>query len=313
MIVKSLWHLDNETMIQSEEVLNPDSRFLQVESAFSLISLGTEQLVLQRKIPQSIQSEMKVPYMKGSFDLPIKYGYALSGVLENGQKIHIMHPHQNLCFVNRESLFVECQELPLYRIPLISNMETVINAIWDSDINKYQDILICGFGGIGALLAFTLKFHYKFKNIFISENNPYRKQKALDFGFYEAEQSLKYDISFNTTSSEKAMQFCINHSKEEAKIVELSWYGNKNININLGGNFHKNRLQIIASQVSKIPLKMRNEYDYEKRKVLASTILKNDIFDQLLTEPIPFEKVPDFFNDLRQNKISEGIIQLIKY
>ena len=299
MTFKSIWHQANQTIIKSDRISNPKSNLLFVKSAFSLISKGTEHLVLQRKIPESIQNDMKVPYMEGNFNLPIKYGYALSGILENGQKAHLMHPHQNLCFVNRESLFLECQDLPLHRIPLISNMETVINAIWDSEASESQNILICGFGGIGALLAFTLKFHYKFEKIYISENNQFRKQKALHFGFYEADQSMEYDISFNTTGNENALQFCINVSKEEARIVELSWYGTKNTNINLGGNFHKNRLRLIASQVSKLPLKMRGEYDYEKRKVLASTILRHDVFDQLLEKPIPFEEAPKFFNNLR--------------
>jgi len=312
-MIKSLWHTPEITEIKSS-LVPPSITHTQskVKSRYSMISLGTETLVINKKVPKAIQDYMSIPYMDGSFNLPIKYGYAVSGVLENGEKAHLMHPHQNLCIVESASVFKACQQLPLKRIPLISNLETVINAIWDCNLDTQKSIVISGFGNIGSLLAITLKYHYDL-NVKVIEPNTWRKEKALELGFEIYNNEDGFDIAFNTAANEKALQFCIDNANEEGEIIELSWYGTSKTTLNLGGNFHKNRLRLIASQVSKIPIQKRTEFDYYKRKLLAVEILKNKIFDKLITNIIPFEEAPDFFNSVRNNNTPNGLIYLIKY
>ncbi|WP_412984720.1 zinc-dependent alcohol dehydrogenase [Pontimicrobium sp. IMCC45349] len=311
-MIKSLWHTQTTTELRLQNTPDLSAAQSKVISKYSMISLGTETLVLNKKIPETIKEYMKVPHMEGNFDLPIKYGYALSGVLNNGEKAHLMHPHQDNCFVDNKAIFKSCQELPLTRIPLISNMETVINAIWDSNVTKTDSIVVCGFGNIGSLLASTLKHHYNFE-VKVIETNVWRKQKAIELGFEIYNDNNGFDIAFNTTSNEEALQFCIDNANEEGQIIELSWYGKSNTSLKLGENFHKNRLRLIASQVSKIPIQKRKEFDYFKRKLLAVDILKNKIFDKLITNIIPFDEVPDFFELVRKNKTPNGLIYLIKY
>lgn len=277
-----------------------------------MISLGTESLILHNKVPKIIANEMAVPYMEGSFSLPIKYGYAVSGVLDNGEKVHLMHPHQNQCLVAQSSLFKSCQDLPLKRIPLISNMETIINGIWDSQFEKNDSIVIIGFGNIGSLLATTLKYHYNL-DARIVETDQWRLNKAKTLGFDSYCDNQGFDIAFNTASNEKALQFAIDQANEEGKIIDLSWYGNTSLNLDLGGKFHINRLRIIASQVSNIPKSKRGEFDYHKRKQLAVEILKHPKFDDLITSIIPFEEAPKFYDSIRINKVPKGLIYLIKY
>ncbi len=277
-----------------------------------MISIGTEQLVLDRKVPKDIENYMRVPFQQGTFDLPISYGYALCGVLEDSTKVHLMHPHQNKCIVDKASIFSHCQDLPLHRIPLISNMETVINAIWDAGLKVNSQVVICGFGSIGSLLATTLKHHYHIK-VKIVESDEWRQKKAVELGFDLHEKQNGFDIAFNTTANEKALQFCIDHANEEGRIIELSWYGSHSSTLKLGANFHKNRLRLIASQVSKIPLKKQCEFDFFKRKALAADYLLNDNYDSLITHEILFEDTPLFFNSLRRNSFPQGLIHLIKY
>ncbi len=311
-MINSLWHTANKTEIRTASVPDVSNEECKVSAKYSMISLGTETLVIHKKIPETIQDYMRVPYMEGSFNLPIKYGYALAGTLDDGEKVHFMHPHQDTCIVSATSVFRDCQELPLKRIPLISNLETVINAIWDCNLDGNKTIVVCGFGNIGSLLAVTLKYHYHI-DVKIIETNAWRKQKAVTLGFEVYNSEDGFDIAFNTSSNEKALQFCIDHANEEAEIIELSWYGDSTVKLQLGENFHKNRLRLVASQVSKIPIKKRGEFDYYKRKQLAVTILKNSIFDELITTIIPFKEAPLFFNSLRDNTIPEGLIYLIKY
>ena len=310
--MRSLWHTSTKSEINEVIAPNIVPMQLKVESKYSMISLGTETLVLNKMVPKKMMDAMIVPYMEGSFELPIKYGYALSGLTENGDKVHVMHPHQDKCIVGADSIFKECKDLPLSRIPLISNMETVIKAIWTCDFTTDQEIIVCGFGNIGSLLAVTLRNYYNL-NVKILESNLWRKQKAEELGFELYNNGIDFDIAFNTTANESVLQFCIDNAREEGQIIELSWYGNLKTAINFGGNFHKNRLRLIASQVSKIPIKKRGDFNYYKRKQLAVEILNNDIFDRLITNIIPFDESPKFFDAIRNNKTPNGLIYLIKY
>ena len=314
MQVTSLWHINNEKSLlrnSNLEYPKPGNKAL-VYSTYSMISTGTERLVIQGKIPKPIQHKMKVPYMDGSFQFPIKYGYAMAGETEDKQLVHLMHPHQNICVVEKEALYYGCTLLPKHRIPLISNMETVINAIWDSGSLDSKKIAVCGFGNIGSLLSTALITYYNCKPVII-DNNIDKQKIALNLGFEIAEPNMTFDVIYHTTASSEGLQYCIDHANEEAKIIELSWYGTKQTNLSLGLNFHTNRIRLIASQVSQIPIEKRKTFDYQKRKDLACKILQNSFFDKLISEIIPFQEAPIFFEKLRQKKENTGLIYLIKY
>jgi len=228
------------------------------------------------------------------------------------KKVHLLHPHQNVCVVEKESLFSKCQDLDAHKIPLISNMETVINAIWESHLDKTKNIAVCGFGNIGSLLATTLLTYHQ-KPPLIIENDSEKSKLATNLGFEIAGPEMNFDLIYHTTASSEGLQYCIEHTNDEGEIIELSWYGNSQTTLSLGSNFHTNRLRLIASQVSKIPSIKREEYDYEKRKELAVKILKNPSFDRLISEIIPLKDTPKFFDRLRRGRVKTGLIYLIKY
>jgi threonine dehydrogenase-like Zn-dependent dehydrogenase len=311
-MISSIWHTKDTTEIRRSTVPESTPSQQQVISKFSMVSTGTEKLVLTQQVPSAMQQDMAVPYMEGGFNLPIKYGYAMCGLLETGERVHLMHPHQNICIVEKESLFFCSDTLPLQRVPLISNMETVINAIWSCDLDSDKPFVICGFGNIGSLLATTLKFFYK-KDVVVIEKNLWRQKQAQELGFDLYKENQGFEVAFNTTAQDAALQYCIDQASEEAQIIELSWYGSCTTKLQLGNHFHKKRLHLISSQVSSIPKKKRQEYNYYKRKQLASSILEHDIFDSLIAHIIPFHEAPSFFNSLRKGEPLDGLIYLIQY
>jgi D-arabinose 1-dehydrogenase-like Zn-dependent alcohol dehydrogenase len=276
-----------------------------------MISTGTERLVASGLVDAGFQKHMNVPYQSGSFDLPIKYGYSLIVEGEDGKLGHIMHPHQNKIDVDANKIFWIDEDMSAPRFSLISNVETVINAIWDSAPSQKDSVGICGFGNLGSLLANTLRTHLGIEAVII-EQSQWHKQKAESLG-WKLHNEDSYDIIFHTSATEKGLQFCVDHLNFEGKLVELSWYGNRKVNLSLGKNFHYNRLKIISSQVSKIPNHMKDRYNYATRRNLALQILKDDSFDALITNKIPFDKSPKFFEDLRKGKIEDGLIYVIEY
>lgn len=290
---------------------------LKLKSLYSMVSQGTERLIASGGVPDSIAAYMEVPYQEGDFNFPIKYGYSLvAEVVEGsdklqGKKVHLMHPHQDVCLVAEESVYVFSGSIPAQRATLASNLETAVNAVWDAGVKPDKSVLIVGFGQIGALIAGILR-KTPGQQLRIFEINTQRKEKAKALGLdlMTAEES-DFDIVFHCSASETGLQYSIEKAGFEGKIVELSWYGEKAVSLQLGGSFHYGRKQIISSQVSHIPAFM-TDMDFKKRKDIVFELLEDDWFDLMLDSEVPFEKLPGFFDELRQGH-QLGLSALVRY
>jgi len=316
MTAKALFHIQaNQSAIQKIELSNLENRLI-IQSLFSMISTGTELKVAKGEIDNHFGKHMAVPYMQGNFSLPIKYGYSLVGkVISEGdwqnRIVHLLHPHQNVCAVKQTDVTPIPDGLPPLRASLTSNMETVVNAIWDADIQFGQTALVCGFGNIGSLLALTLRLHFK-ANVMVLEKNEWRIKQARQLGF-TTNEPIKTSLAFHTTATSEGLQTCLDQVKKEGKVIELSWYGDKIVNLQLGGSFHYNRKQIISSQVSTIPLKKQKDWDFAKRKQYVFELLNAPDYDAYISQVISFEDSALFFNDLRKSLNPEGLIWCIAY
>jgi len=308
--LEALWHINSSISELRSSSMNHIIG-VPLNSQYSMISSGTEGKVALGQISNSFIKRMSVPYMEGDFNLPIKYGYSLIGKDAQDQCFHLMHPHQSSVVVFPEHVHLLPDDLPLPRAALISNMETIINAIWDADIKSGDKVAICGFGNIGALLAITLKDSHNV-DCDIIEIKEWNKLKAQSLG-YTIHENDNYNIIFHTTGSESGLQYCIDNLLPEGKVIELSWYGDQKVGLNLGDRFHYDRLQIISSQVSTIPKAYQDQYDYQSRKDLAIQLLDNPRYDLLIADYIPFKDSPRFFNDLRKGQQANGLIYLIEY
>ncbi len=320
MHAKTLWHISKTSSeLRTNELILNEKNIL-VKSLFSLISTGTERTIASGKVPKKLYAAMKVPYMKGKFDFPTTYGYSLVGKVVdgdeklNGKYIHIMHPHQDIISVHPDHCFIIPEEITPQRAALASNMETVVNALWDSKVVNGNKVLVVGFGIIGALLANVLK--NVGASVSILETNRQRISHAQKLGFHctsnSSELVVDFEIAYNTSANASGLQQCIDLVGYEGKVIELSWYGDKKVTLDLGSSFHSQRKQIISSQVSNIPEYKKPEWDYKKRKAYVFELLQDNAYDNFITKEVSFENTPVFFDTLRNATINElGII--IKY
>lgn len=316
----SLWHIsDTESTLQTASLDKFGKDYLLVKTLYSLISTGTERLVASGKVPTSMYDSMAVPSMDGSFEFPIKYGYSLVGqVLSEGdlegQLVHLLHPHQDLLQTEKQSLSIVPKAIPAKRAALASNVETALNAVWDSGVSLGDKVIVCGFGMIGGLVASVLSLMPAVE-VVILEKNTYRIQQAEQMGFKVNPDNLRgFDYSFHTSGSSEGLQACIEAVGMEGKIIELSWYGTKPVEVLLGTSFHQQRKQIISSQVGHIPFSKSARWDYARRKAVVWELLKNPVFDRHITDEVLFKDSPVFFEALRQgNVLDNGLGWVIKY
>ena len=291
-----------------------------VKVLYSLISTGTEKLVATGKVPKDMYERMAVPHMEGHFDFPVKYGYSSVGrILSEGhpldrQIVHLMCPHQQFCQVDPLSLHQVPQEIPPQRATLASNLETIVNAIWDSGVSIGDRVLVVGFGMIGALLCRILA-NIPGLDLHILDKEEPRIKMIRKMGFSTLEKEKKqeeFDIAFHTSASSEGLTQCLQLVGREGKVVELSWYGTQVPEVPLGQNFHYNRVRLIASQVSHIPGDRSTRWDYRRRKDLVFQLLKDPLFDQHISHIIPFEEAPDLFDQLRKGSLP-GLGYCLKY
>lgn len=312
-MIKALWH-DNPTASSLKEVVleNGASGMIHIQSLYSFISLGTERTIAKGGIPSGLDHEMDVPYMEGTLQLPVKYGYSLVGkVIDHGHEleeksVHLLHPHQSVCQVYLQDCFVIPDGIPPLRATLASNMETAVNAIWDAQISIGDRVLIVGFGIIGALIA-SVADQLPGVVVHIVEQNSARKEQAKALGFTTVDTPviLDYDLAFNTSGHESGLQLAIDAVGLEGRIMEMSWYGGKSVSLNLGGDFHWKRKKIISSQVGLIPNSKQHRWNYFRRKELVFELLKNPIYDRFITNILDFEDSPAFFNRLRTEQVND--------
>jgi hypothetical protein len=81
-------------------------------------------------------------------------------------------------------------------------------------------------------------------------------------------------------------------------VLELSWYGDAEIGLALGGAFHSGRLRIRASQVGTVSPARSARRTTADRLALALELLRDPAFDVLLTGESRFDELPDVMERL---------------
>ncbi|MEM6260938.1 MAG: zinc-binding alcohol dehydrogenase [Bacteroidota bacterium] len=320
---RALWHQSASTSVIKEAPINlPEGDgFCEVKAIHSLISTGTERIVARGFVPIEMNESMRVPYMEGSFQLPIKYGYSMVGevITEGhpfkGRLVHMIHPHQDLCVVRNEDITLVPEMVPPKRATLASNLETALTAIWDAQVSVGDKVLLVGFGMIGSLVG-RLIARLPAVKLKVIDTDPARIQLANKLGFNAGimvDEDEIFDCAFHASGSGEGLQYCIDKVGFEGKVIEMSWYGSMEIDLNLGGTFHSQRKQIISSQVSTLPAGRRANWDVLRRKETVFRLLEDPALDHHITDTIPFDRLPAFFKKLRGHSPGSKLAYCVEY
>ena len=255
---------------------------------------------------------MRAPHQEGSFKSRVKYGYLNVGKVINGPKnllnklVYTMYPHQSKYIINSSFVTVIPNSIPPKRALLTANMETAINAMWDSNPSIGDKVYVIGAGIVGLLMAYVLSRTFGIEVTVIdkdaSKNNLCKRLKINFTSDFKHIQNP--DIIYECSGNVSALNSLVNHVTLETKVCILSWYGKQISKIRMGENCFSRRLNIIFSQVGNIPSYKLRKFDNLKRRLLALSMLSDDTLDLLIDKKeIKLHDLPTFFKKDYKKKV----------
>jgi threonine dehydrogenase-like Zn-dependent dehydrogenase len=333
-IARALWYTAPGTVeLREERSAVPGPNEVLVATSFSGVSRGTERLIMAGRVGRSEWERMRAPMQAGVFPYPVKYGYCATGTIIAGEKsligrsVFALHPHQDYFVAAMDQVTLLPPDLPVRRATLAANMETALNAVWDSAAGPADRIVVVG-GGIVGLLVGYLAARLPGADVTLVDVAPERQMIANLLGLRfvavpaassgtvapgETTSGLKdADVVFHTSASATGLAMAIDAAGFEATVVELSWYGAGAVAAPLGGAFHSRRIKLISSQVGHVSASRRARWDYRRRLESALKLLQDPRLDQLITEEIDFNDAPTLLPRLLAPGAT-GLAPVIRY
>lgn len=294
-----------------------------VRTLYSGVSRGTETLVFQGRVPPSQYAVMRAPFQDGDFPWPVKYGYLSVGTVEEGpahllgRTVFSLFPHQSAFVVPVEAVSVVPDDVPPERAVLAGTVETAVNALWEAAPLIGDRVAVVGGGMVGCCVA-RLLARIPGARVTLVDVDPARAEMASALGvhFAEATDALDTvkgcDLVVHTSATSAGLQLSLDLLGTEGTVIELSWYGDREVELALGGTFHSARLAIRASQVGEVAPARRARRSRADRLGLALDLLRDPAFDALLTGRSRFDDLPAVMERLADGRLA-AICHTIDY
>ncbi|MFP5071671.1 zinc-dependent alcohol dehydrogenase [Pseudonocardia nantongensis] len=271
-----------------------------VRTLWSGVSRGTEALVHRGGVPAGQHAVMRAPYQEGEFPGPVKYGYLNVGVVEQGpaglrgHTVFCLYPHQTRYVVPAASVLPVPPGVPAERAVLAGTVETAVNALWDLAPLVGDRLSVVGAGAVGCCVA-AVAARIPGVRVELVDVEPSRAAVAERLG---AAFALPVDATggrdhvVHTSATAAGLTRALDLLADDGRVLELSWYGDRPVTVELGGDFHSRRLGVHGSQVGAVAAARRASRTHADRLGLALELLADPAFDTLITRDVRFDDLP---------------------
>ncbi len=265
------------------------------------ISRGTETLVFRGGVPADQYAAMRAPFQEGEFPAPVKYGYLNVGVVEHGppglcgRTVFCLFPHQTAYVVPASAVAIVPNGVPAARAVLAGTVETAVNALWDAQPLLGDRMSVVGAGMVGCCVA-RLLARFPGAHVTLVDVDASRAEVATALGvdFALPDEAVgDCDLVVHTSATSAGLQCSLELLAPEGSVIDLSWYGDTEVQLSLGGRFHSARLGIRASQVGTVSPARSARRTTADRLALSLELLRDPALDALLTGASPFCDLPE--------------------
>jgi NADPH:quinone reductase-like Zn-dependent oxidoreductase len=303
--------------IRSTTLAEPGPDEVLVRTLHSGVSRGTETLVFGGHVPASQYAAMRAPFQEGDFPAPVKYGYLNVGVVEEGaahllgRTVFCLYPHQTAYVVPAAAVVEVPEGVPAARAVLAGTVETAVNALWDAAPLVGDRVTVVGAGMVGGSVA-ALLARFPGVRVQLVDVDPARAAVAQRLGVdfaSPADAAGGRDLVVHASATSTGLQRSLDLLAPEGTVVELSWYGDREVGLSLGGSFHSRRLTVKSSQVGTVA---RPDRTFAERLALALDLLRDPAFDMLVTGESRFDELPEVLPALAAGTLP-ALCQLVTY
>jgi 2-desacetyl-2-hydroxyethyl bacteriochlorophyllide A dehydrogenase len=234
--------------LRSESLIPVGPNDVRVRAVASAISQGTEMLVYRGQVPTNL--DLDLPTLRGSFEFPVKYGYASAGrVVEVGASVasvrendlvFVHHPHQSQYVVPADTAVLLPSNVNAEAGVFLANVETAVNVMLDAGIRIGERLVIFGQGVVGLLLTQLARL-VGAGLIVTVDPIPLRRQMSLEFGadvalapdenvegiVFDRTDGVGADIALEASGQGSALATAIDCLAIQGSVVVCSWYGTK--------------------------------------------------------------------------------------
>lgn len=176
------------------------------------------------------------------FPRALKYGYLNVGVVEEGppallgRTVFSLYPHQTHYVVPASAVTPVPDAVPASRAVLAGTVETAVNALWDAAPLVGDRIAVIGAGMVGCGVAAILA-RYPAVRVQLVDADPARAAtaKALGVDFALPQDALgDCDLVVHASATEEGLARSLELLAPEGTVIELSWYGDRQVSLPLG-------------------------------------------------------------------------------
>jgi 2-desacetyl-2-hydroxyethyl bacteriochlorophyllide A dehydrogenase len=300
-----------------------------VRTLISAISPGTELLIYRGQAPEDMPVDETLPALQGDFRFPLKYGYSVvgevihlgQGVSENwkGKLVFSFHPHESHFLCPPEELLPVPTGVTPEDATFLPNMETAVNFLMDGMPIIGEQVVVFGQGVVG-LLTIALLAKIPLTSLVTVDRYPLRRQRSVDLGatasldpgepdalsmvmsaLQDDREYAGADLAYELSGNPEALDMAVAAAGFNGRIVIGSWYGKKESKLHLGGRFHRNRVQLISSQVSTIGPQWSGRWNKSRRLDVAWSLLREMQPSHLITHCFPIGQAARAYEMLDQN------------
>ncbi len=320
---QSLYFTDEESVTVREDPIPAcAAEEVRIETHVSAISPGTELLVFHGEAPEELLADEPIDAVGGGAEFPVQYGYAAVGEVSavgehvpdwwRGERVFAFHPHESHFVADPATLLQVPETCQTEQAALVPNVETAVNFLMDGRPMIGERVAVFGQGIVG-LLTTALLAECPVETIVTVECLERRRALSRQFGadavidpeagdvasaVRERLGENGADLTIEVSGDPAALDDAIAATGENGRIVVGSCYGTKRASLDLGGYFHRSRIDVKASQVSTIDPVHRGRWSKDRRLDEAWRWLESLDVSPLITDRVPVEEAPTAYERL---------------
>ena len=316
-----------ETSKKSVDVSNdllPDQ--VMIESVCSLISSGTELKIYKGDFEDAALDVNIEGMAEERMSYPLTYGYSSVGRITHvgsgvdpdlvGKLAFTFSPHASHVVTSKDAMKLVPDGIAAEDAIFMPSVETALSLVHDAHVRVGEKVAVYGQGLIGLLVTSILAMQKtpldtspggsNFGTITAFDTIPERLAMSAAMGSSqallpnEASQAGPFDVSIEVSGNERALQSAIDYTRNGGRIIVGSWYGNSDVTLKLGIDFHRSHKTIKTSQVSEIPAELKTLWSKERRFALTWELVKLLRPSRILTTTVTLESAGEAYESLEK-------------